>query len=56
MLSPDYNLYMDIQQEINLEIFRRFEQEGIQFALPLQNVFLSNGALAVPTASQDPQT
>lgn len=30
--DPDYNLYMDIQQAINLAIFRRFEQEHIEFA------------------------
>ncbi|MFB3926921.1 MAG: mechanosensitive ion channel family protein [Syntrophales bacterium] len=32
--SPDYNLYMDIQQAMNLEIVRRFEQEGIGLAPP----------------------
>lgn len=32
--SPDYNLYMDIQQSINLGLFKRFEEEGIQFAYP----------------------
>ena len=29
LLNPDMNLYMDIQQAINLEIVRRFESEGI---------------------------
>jgi small-conductance mechanosensitive channel len=38
--SPDYNIYMDIQQQINLEIFRRFEDEGIEFAYPTQTLFL----------------
>lgn len=57
VLSPNYALYMDIQQEINLEIFRRFEEEGIQFALPMQNLFVSNGSLLAPTAaSKDPQS
>ncbi len=36
--SPDYALYMDIQQTINLEIFRRFEGEGIEFAYPTQTL------------------
>lgn len=36
VLDPDYNLYMDTQQAINLEIFRRFEAEGIEFAFPTQ--------------------
>ncbi|MDA2918605.1 mechanosensitive ion channel family protein [Desulfobacterota bacterium AH_259_B03_O07] len=40
VLSPDYNLYMDINQAINLEIFRRFEEEGIEFAYPTQTLFV----------------
>jgi small-conductance mechanosensitive channel len=38
--SPDYNQYMDIQQAVNLEIYKRFEQEGIEFAYPTQTIFL----------------
>lgn len=41
ILSPDYTLYMDIQQAINLAIFRRFEEEGIEFAYPTQTLFLN---------------
>jgi small-conductance mechanosensitive channel len=40
VLSPDYNLYMDVQQKINLEIFHRFEEEGIEFAYPTQTLLL----------------
>jgi small-conductance mechanosensitive channel len=40
ILSPDYNVYMDIQQAINLEIYRQFEREGIDFAYPTQTVYL----------------
>ena len=40
VLSADYNLYMDIQQAINLAIFRRFADEGIEFAYPTQTLFL----------------
>jgi small-conductance mechanosensitive channel len=40
VLSPDYNIYMDIQQAINLQIHARFEQEGIEFAYPTQTVFI----------------
>lgn len=32
VLDPDNNIYMDIQQAINLAIFRRFQEEGIEFA------------------------
>lgn len=38
--SSDYRLYMDIQQAVNLEIFRRFAEEGIEFAYPTQTLFV----------------
>jgi small-conductance mechanosensitive channel len=41
MLTSDYNLFMDIQQATNLEIFRRFAEEGIEFAYPTQTVFVA---------------
>lgn len=41
VLSPDYTVYMDCQQDINLRIFERFEEEGIEFAYPTQTLFLS---------------
>ena len=36
--SPDYNTFMDIQQAINLEIYRRCEAEGIEFAFPTRTL------------------
>lgn len=39
VLEPDYNVYMDIQQKINLAIFEKFEAEGIEFAYPTQMEF-----------------
>ena len=44
VLSPDYNLYMDIQQQINLTIARRFAQTNISFAYPTRRL-LRSGAL-----------
>ena len=38
VLSSDFAVYMDIQQAINLAIFRRFEREGIAFAYPTQTL------------------
>ncbi len=38
--SPDYNLYMDIQQQINLAIYDEFSLRKIQFAFPTQTVIL----------------
>jgi small-conductance mechanosensitive channel len=40
VLSADYNLYMDVQQAINLAIFQRFADERIAFAYPTQTVYL----------------
>ncbi len=34
ILSADYNLYMDTQQEVYLEIITEFKNRNIQFALP----------------------
>ncbi len=42
VLGPDYNLYMDIQQAINLEINEVFEREAVQFAYPTQTLLLHN--------------
>lgn len=38
--NPNYNLYMDIQQAINLAIYERFAAEGISFAYPTKIVHL----------------
>lgn len=46
VLSPDYNVYMDAQQAINLEIYRQFQQAGIEFAYPTQSVFVANSVPA----------
>jgi small-conductance mechanosensitive channel len=34
VLGPDYNRYMDIQQEVNLDLLAAFQKEGIEFAYP----------------------
>ena len=41
--SSDYALYMNIQQAVNLEIFRRFAEAGIEFAYPTQKLFVEGG-------------
>jgi small-conductance mechanosensitive channel len=40
VLSPDYAVYMDIQQDIYFELHERLEQEGVEFAYPTQKLFL----------------
>jgi small-conductance mechanosensitive channel len=37
---PDYNTWMDIQEDINLQIFERFAKEGIEFAYPTQTLYV----------------
>ncbi len=37
---PDYNTYMDVQQEMNLALFKRFAKEGIEFAYPTRTIFI----------------
>lgn len=44
VLAPEYGVYMDIQQSINLEISRRFAAEGIDFAYPTQTVYVQPAA------------
>jgi small-conductance mechanosensitive channel len=39
--SPDYNIYMDIQQSIYFAIHEAFEQEQIEFAYPTQKLFVA---------------
>lgn len=46
VLDPDYNKYMDIQQEINLALLRAFRERGIAFAYPTRTLHV------VPAAEQ----
>jgi len=48
VLSSDYNVYMDIQQAINLAIFKKFAEEGIEFAYPTQTLILNQDADKMP--------
>jgi small-conductance mechanosensitive channel len=41
VLSPNYNRYMDIQQEINLRLHREFAHLGVEFAYPTRKVFVA---------------
>lgn len=43
VLSPDYKVYMDIQQKINLDIYREFDKQKIEFAYPTQTIILNKG-------------
>lgn len=45
VLEPDYNLYMNIQQAINLQLVRVFHERGISFALPTQTLHLASACI-----------
>jgi small-conductance mechanosensitive channel len=48
--TPDFGVYMDVQQAINVALFERFEQEGIGFAYPTQTVHLANQEIRLARA------
>ncbi|MFO7902650.1 MAG: mechanosensitive ion channel family protein [Planctomycetota bacterium] len=45
---PDYNVYMDVQQAINLALFEKFAAEGIEFAYPTQKLYMERAAPDAP--------
>ncbi|HBA65800.1 MAG TPA: hypothetical protein DCZ48_06430 [Methylococcaceae bacterium] len=49
VLSPDYALYMDKQQAINLDIYQQFQQESIEFAYPTQSLYVHNRTMSADT-------
>lgn len=40
VLSADYNVYMDLQQQINLGLYEKFAAEGIEFAYPTRTLYV----------------
>jgi len=40
VLSQDYDIYMDVQQDINFGIKEAFDARGIEFAFPTQTLYL----------------
>ena len=46
VLSSDFDVYMDINQEIYFQIKAEFEQRGIEFAFPTQTLQWNNPAKA----------
>jgi len=45
ILSADFNVYMDIQERINLAIFESFRHDEIRFAYPTQRLYVDNGEM-----------
>jgi small-conductance mechanosensitive channel len=54
VLTPDYDTYMDIQQDIYLKILRMFQQNSIDFACPTQTAFFNseNGNDQLPESAR----
>jgi len=42
--DPDYGLYMDEQQRLNLQLLRELAALGVRFAFPRRMVYLAQGA------------
>ena len=45
VLDADYNIYMDIQQEINLQLMERMAEMNIRFAFPIRRIEFTGGTL-----------
>lgn len=41
VLSNDYNVYMNIHQQVNLKLYEDFAEKGIEFAYPTQTLYLN---------------
>jgi small-conductance mechanosensitive channel len=51
VLSAEYNVFMDVQQAINLKLLREFQARGIAFAYPTQTVFVEGQTRAYESSS-----
>jgi len=45
VLSGDYNMYMDIQQQINFKIYEILEEMGVAIASPTRRLWFSNALM-----------
>ena len=50
VLDADYNLYMDLQQMINLQLMRELKNLDVRFALPTRTIHVSGPGPAATTA------
>ncbi len=40
--DPDYNVYMNVQEQINIQLFEKFAEANIDFAYPTRTLFISH--------------
>ncbi|MCA9429975.1 MAG: mechanosensitive ion channel family protein, partial [Candidatus Omnitrophica bacterium] len=52
VLDADYNVYMDIQQEINIRLFREFKERDIHFAYPTRELIVRSSSLTTSMPSE----
>ena len=52
--DPSYNVYMDEQQQINLQLMRALAEIGLRFALPARRLHIEAATAATPDRSQPP--
>lgn len=53
--SPDFNLYMDLNQEMYLKIYEEFEKRNIAFAYPTRTIFLNASEKEIQDQSMIPE-
>ena len=49
--SPDYTIYMNVQQEVYQKIYRAFNEQDIEFAYPTQKIFTEMTEIPEPDSS-----
>ena len=52
VLDPDYNLSMDIQQQINLTLVRKLDELMVSFALPSRTLYVEGTRVPLRTQVQ----
>jgi len=53
--QPDYRIYMDAQQAINLALVRAFAREGVQLSYPSQTLTVESPVSLKAIAASGPQ-
>jgi small-conductance mechanosensitive channel len=56
VLSADFNVYMDIQQAINLRLHRELAQLGVAFAYPTQKLLIASATPPDSAPADDRRT
>jgi len=55
VLTPEYNVYMDVQQRLNLGILRAFREQGIGFAYPTRTLHVQGEIHTADSAATAPR-